>query len=127
MLEGGRVLHHLRRHLPQPRDHILLSGYQCEGTRGYLLENGAHSLDIDGRSIPVRAQVQSLEGFSGHADYAEIEDWLSDLAQPPGQTFLVHGEEEALQAQCTRLSRELGWNVQVPEHRQEFVLVAERS
>jgi len=49
MAEGGRVLHHLRHHLPDSRSMILLAGYQCEGTRGWQLQNGDAYLEIDGR------------------------------------------------------------------------------
>jgi len=122
MAEGGRVLHHLRHHLPDARASILLAGYQCEGTRGWQLLQGDPYLDIDGRSIPVRADVQSLDGLSGHADYVEIGEWLSELPKPPQATFLVHGDEQSLKAQQDRLSRQ-GWTVEVPEHRQRIVLI----
>ena len=122
MAEGGRVLHHLRHHLPDSRSSILLAGYQCEGTRGWQLQCGDPYLDIDGRSIPVRAEVESLDGLSGHADYAEVSDWLSELDAPPQATFLVHGDEESLQAQQLRLSQR-GWRVEIPEHRQCFQLI----
>jgi metallo-beta-lactamase family protein len=122
MAEGGRVLHHLRHHLPDSRSSILLAGYQCEGTRGWQLQCGDPYLDIDGRSIPVRAEVESLDGLSGHADYAEVSDWLSELDAPPQATFLVHGDEESLEAQQHRLSQR-GWRVEIPEHRQRFQLI----
>lgn len=126
MAEGGRVLHHLRHHLPDARSTILMAGYQCEGTRGWQLLNGDAYLDIDGRSIPVRAEIESLDGLSGHADYAEITDWLSELDRPPLGTFLVHGDEESLEAQRHRLSQR-GWQVDVPEHRQRFELIAAKN
>lgn len=124
MCEGGRVLHHLMRHLPDPRARILLAGFQCEGTRGWQLQQGASEIEIDGQKIQVRAQVETLDGLSGHADYAEIEDWLSGLDAPPQQTFLVHGDEDALEAQRARLSARPDWHVTVPAHREEFVLIS---
>ena len=122
MAAGGRVLHHLRHHLPEARASILMAGYQCEGTRGWQLLQGDSYLDIDGRSVPVRADVASLDGLSGHADYAEIGEWLSELPKPPRATYLVHGDQESLQAQQDRLSRQ-GWTVEVPQHRQRLVLI----
>lgn len=122
MAEGGRVLHHLRHHLPDSRSMILLAGYQCEGTRGWQLQNGDNYLDIDGRSIPVRADVESLDGLSGHADYSEITEWLSELEGPPQATFMVHGDEESLAAQQDRFSS-WGWRAEVPQHRQRFQLL----
>ena len=125
MVEGGRVLHHMRRNLSQPDTSILLAGYQCEGTRGWRLQNGEEEIEIDGQPIAVRASVDSLDGLSGHADYAEIEEWLADLERPPRTTFLVHGDLESLHGQRDRLSQRPGWQVEVPEHRQEYVLIAD--
>ncbi len=115
MVEGGRVLHHLRRSLPNPNDTVLLVGYQAEDTRGRLLQDGAESLELFGEAVPVRAQVEFLDGFSGHADYAQINRWLRQLSRPPKQVMLVHGEPASLQAQQTRINGWPGWNAQIPE------------
>jgi metallo-beta-lactamase family protein len=123
MCEGGRVLHHLKRHLPDPRSTILLAGYQCEGTRGHQLLNGAGEIEIDAQSVAVKARIEALEGMSGHADYSEIGDWLDDLKEAPRCTFLVHGDAPALAAQHERLSKERGWSVQVPTYGQKFDLL----
>ena len=123
MAQGGRVLHHLRHHLPEPDSLILMAGYQCPGTRGRELMEGADQVEIDGRQVPVRARVEMLDGLSGHADYLELEDWLADLRQSPARTYLVHGDEPSLSAQQSRLQQQRGWQVEVPRHQQEFVLV----
>lgn len=125
MLEGGRILHHLRQHLSRTQDLVLLSGYQCEGTRGYQLQRGAETLEIDGLSVSVRAQVESLGGFSGHADHSELQNWLGRLEQPPQRTFLVHGEPQALEAHRQRLAANWNQSVEVPEYRETFVLMEE--
>jgi metallo-beta-lactamase family protein len=124
MVEGGRVLHHLKRYLPDTRAQVLLAGYQCEGTRGHALQNGATELELIGRIIPVRAKVSSLEGMSGHADYRELGDWLSDLESAPQRTFLIHGDPDALQAHKERITERSGWNVEIPDHQQEIVLIS---
>lgn len=115
MAEGGRVLHHLRRSLPNPNDVVLLVGYQAEETRGWQLQNGAQSIRIFGEDVPVRARVEFLDGFSGHADYFQINRWLKKLTRPPQKVLLVHGEPPALQAQQARINSWPGWHAEIPE------------
>lgn len=123
MAEGGRVLHHLARHLPDPNVQILLAGYQCEGTRGYQLQNGIRQVEIRRYDVPVRARVRTLGGLSGHADYSELKDWLSDLQTPPERTFLVHGDTSSLTAQSARINAQPGWSASAPSHGQRVVLL----
>ncbi|MBS2038848.1 MBL fold metallo-hydrolase [bacterium] len=122
MLEGGRVLHHLRRSLSNPKDTILLVGYQAEGTRGAELLAGAESLELFGEEVPVRARVEFLDGLSGHADYAQINRWLQQLTEPPRQLFLVHGEPVSLKAQQTRINAWPGWSAEIASLNQLVIL-----
>ncbi len=115
MATGGRILHHLARRLPDPRTTVLLVGYQAAGTRGWSLLNGAATLRIHGEDVPVHARVASIDGFSAHADEAEISRWLGTFPAPPARTFLVHGEGAALAAAKARMDR-LGWPAHVPAH-----------
>jgi metallo-beta-lactamase family protein len=121
MATGGRVLHHLRQRLPDPRTTVLLVGFQPEGTRGWSLQNGAATLRIHGEDVPVKARVASVSGFSAHADEAELSRWLATFPSPPGRTFLVHGEPVALEAARQRTER-LGWKAHVPKHLEEAQL-----
>jgi metallo-beta-lactamase family protein len=121
MATGGRVLHHLARRLPDPRNTVLLVGYQAAGTRGWSLLNGARTLRIHGEDVPVNARVASIGGFSAHADEAELQRWLAALPAPPRRTFLVHGEPTALAAALERMER-LGWPAVVPTHLQQVAL-----
>jgi metallo-beta-lactamase family protein len=121
MATGGRVLHHLARRLPDPRTTVLLVGYQAAGTRGWSLQNGAATLRIHGEDVPVKARVAYLEGFSAHADEAEVSRWLATFPSPPRRTFLVHGEPGALAAAKERMDR-LGWPCHVPRHLEEVAL-----
>ncbi|MGH2605085.1 MAG: MBL fold metallo-hydrolase RNA specificity domain-containing protein, partial [Anaerolineales bacterium] len=98
MISGGRILHHLKHRLPDPRNEVLLVGYQAQGTRGRRLQEGAETVRIHGGEIPVRARVTSLSGLSAHADQQEILRWLRGFRRPPGQTLLVHGETPARDA-----------------------------
>jgi metallo-beta-lactamase family protein len=121
MATGGRVLHHLKQRLPDPRTTVLLVGFQPEGTRGWSLQNGATTLRIHGEDVPVKARVASVAGFSAHADEAELSRWLATFPSAPGRTFLVHGEPAALQAARLRTER-LGWRAHVPAHLEEVRL-----
>jgi metallo-beta-lactamase family protein len=122
MVEGGRVLHHLARQLPDPKSQVVLAGYQCEGTRGFQLQSGQRQVEIRGYDIPVRATVSTLHGLSGHADYRELKIWLSDLVTPPLQTFMVHGDLSSLQAQAARINSQPGWSALVPKHGERVLL-----
>ena len=114
MATGGRVLHHLAAQLPDPRNTVLLVGFQAGGTRGRALAEGARSLKIHGRYVPVRAEVVDLEDFSVHADADEILRWLGAMPEPPSTCFVVHGEQSSSSTLRDRIESELGWTAVVP-------------
>ena len=116
MATGGRVLHHLKYRLPDPRNTILFVGYQVHGTRGQLLRDGAREIKIHGEIVPVRAQIRSIDVFSGHADSTEIMRWLRMFKQPPKMTFVVHGEDDAREALAEEIHRALGWKTHIPDY-----------
>jgi metallo-beta-lactamase family protein len=116
MATGGRILHHLKYRLPDPRNTILFVGYQAYGTRGQLLRDGARSIKIHGENVPVRAQIRNIEAFSGHADSEEIMRWLSKFKKPPKMTFIVHGEAESSKALAEEIKQVLGWKTHIPEY-----------
>jgi metallo-beta-lactamase family protein len=122
MATGGRVLHHLKYRLPDPRNTVLFVGYQGVGTRGQLLRDGAKSIKIHGEYVPVRAQIRNIEAFSGHADSAEILRWLGKFKKPPKMTFVVHGEEESSRALAAEIEQKLGWKTHIPEYLESYVL-----
>jgi metallo-beta-lactamase family protein len=118
MATGGRVLHHLARHLPDPASAVIFVGYQAAGTRGRKLQEGAREIKIHGEMVPVNAHIESMGSLSAHADAAEILRWLSGFRRPPRATFVVHGEPEAAEALREKIAETLGWNVVVPAYRQ---------
>ena len=122
MATGGRVLHHLKHRLPDPRNTVLFVGYQAAGTRGQLIKDGARGIKIHGEIIPVRAQIRSMDAFSGHADSAEILRWLRRFKEPPRLTMVVHGEEASSRALADEIRRTLGWEVHVPQYLESFDL-----
>ncbi len=113
MMNGGRILHHLARRLPDPKTTVLVAGYQAKGTRGRSLIEGAEFLRIHGRDVPVRAVVRKVDALSGHADRHELDRWLGSMAAPR-RTFLVHGEPPAAAALAEFIRSRRGWNVHVP-------------
>ena len=116
MATGGRVLHHLKRLLPDPANHVVFAGFQAGGTRGAHLVGGAREVKIHGEWHPVNASVTQLDGFSAHADADELLDWMRRLHRPPQQVYVVHGEPEAADRLRHRIVDELGWPARVPEH-----------
>jgi len=122
MVTGGRILHHLILRLPDPRNLVLFIGFQAPGTRGFTIKNGASEVKMFGQEVPIRAQVESLEQFSDHADTPELLEWLHTFRRPPKQTYLVHGEPPAASQLCEAMTRELRWNVQVAAYRQKVPL-----
>lgn len=122
MLTGGRILHHLAAYGPDPRNAIILTGYQAAGTRGSALLGGADSLRIFGRDVPIRAEVVSLASLSAHADADELMAWMAAVKEPPRAVYVVHGEPTAADALRARIKHELHWNVRVPEHLERVVL-----
>ena len=113
MMNGGRILHHLARRLPDPRTTVLVAGFQAVGTRGRTLIDGAEFLSIHGRDIPVRAAVRRVDALSGHGDRHEIGRWLSSMP-PPRRVFLVHGEPPAARGMAEHLKTTLGWESTIP-------------
>jgi metallo-beta-lactamase family protein len=122
MATGGRVLHHLKQLLPDARNTVLFVGYQAAGTRGRTLVDGAATVKIHGEVIPVAARVVKNDQMSAHADQTEILRWLRGFTRPPSKTFLVHGEVDTMTTLATTITRELGWPVHMPLHRERVSL-----
>lgn len=124
MATGGRVIHHLKTFVGDPRNLILLAGFQAPGTRGASLISGAAKVRIHGEDWPVRAEVRQLQASSSHADAGEILAWLKQLPKPPRQIFITHGEPGPSDALRQHIEHRLGWSAIVPEHRQTVELTA---
>jgi metallo-beta-lactamase family protein len=122
MATGGRVLHHLAATLPDPRHTVLFVGFQAPGTRGRSLVDGAKTVRIAGRDVPVAARIEKIDSMSAHADYQEMMRWLSGFERPPKMTYLVHGEPAALEAQATRIAAEKKWPVHIARYMERVAL-----
>lgn len=123
MLQGGRILHHLKTKLPDEKNAVVFTGYQARGTKGLLLKNGLRRIRIHHQEIDVEAEIVNLDSLSAHADSDEIMQWLKFIKNPPAKTFLVHGESEARAALKYRIETELRWQVECPNANDSFSLV----
>lgn len=122
MCEGGRILHHLRHGLGNPRNTVLFVGFQAEGTLGRRLREGATTVNVLGEPIRVAAEVAALDGFSAHADQTELLAWVARLDPAPRQIFLVHGEPGPAETLAEALRAHTTARVHVPHRGEEFDL-----
>ncbi len=114
MLTAGRVLHHLKRLLPDKKNLIMLVGYQASGTRGRAMMEGAKTVRMHGEDVPVVAQFQPLGGLSAHADRAELLRWVNSAGVAPKQIFITHGERGSAEAFAQLLHEQVGSQCLVP-------------
>jgi metallo-beta-lactamase family protein len=117
MCTGGRVRHHLKHNLWRSQSSIVFVGYAASGTLARRIIDGAREVDVLGEQIAVHARIYTINGFSAHADQAELTAWQKDTAAQ--RTFLVHGEVEAMKSFATHLG---GGKVEMPEANQVFEL-----
>jgi len=123
MLEGGRVLHHIRSFAPDPKNMIVFTGYQAAGTRGADLTNGKKNVKVFGELIPINAEVRVLSNMSAHADYEEIMQWLSHFNHHPRKVFITHGEPDAAEALKEKIEERFDWTCVIPDYMQSEELV----
>lgn len=123
MAEAGRVQHHLKHHIEDPRSTVLLAGYQAENTLGRKLQDKQPTVTILGQDYQVRAQIETLTGFSGHADRNGLLNWAGAISKKPLRTFLVHGEDGPLKALADGLrSQDQYPKVDIPDLHQNFAV-----
>lgn len=120
MAEHGRVLHHLKNRIEDPKHTVLIVGWQAENTLGRRLVEHAPEVRIFGETYQNRAQCEVLNGFSGHAGQDELIAWVGGVSQKPKQTFLVHGELPAQTTLAGMLKEQYGLRVEIPEWKQSF-------
>jgi metallo-beta-lactamase family protein len=122
MATGGRVLHHMAKALPDPRNTVLFVGYQAAGTRGRSLVDGAREVRIHGQGISVAAQISRIDSMSAHADRGEILRWLGTMPGRPERLCLVHGEPQPMDALKQMIVQRLGWNTLTPTHQESIAI-----
>jgi metallo-beta-lactamase family protein len=114
MSQGGRILHHELRYLPDERNTLLMVTYQAHGTLGRKIFEGAGEIEILDQKIPVRAKIKSISSYSAHADQKGLLDWLCCLRKPIKKIFVVQGEEEPANVLAQKIKDSMGVEAEVP-------------
>jgi metallo-beta-lactamase family protein len=121
MAEAGRIKHHIKHNLWRPEAHVVIVGYQAEGTLGRRLLEGEKRVRIFGEEIAVRAHIHEISGLSAHADRSQLLEWAAHF-RGPALTLLTHGEPKAAFSLQLLLERRLGLTCAVPEPLEWFGL-----
>ena len=116
MCTAGRIKHHLKRNISDPRTTVLFVGYQAGGTLGRQILDGRERVRIHGKEYEVHAKVRQIYGFSGHADRGGLMRWSEHFRKAPRQVFLTHGDEEAAESLAADLRSQRKWNVTIPQY-----------
>jgi metallo-beta-lactamase family protein len=122
MVEAGRILHHIKNHGGDHRNCILFVGFQAEGTLGRRIRDGERHIRVFGEEMDLRAEVESIDGYSAHADRDELRKWVRMLGGPIRRAFCVHGEPDALEGMAALLKEEGVGEVHVPKLHESFDL-----
>lgn len=122
MCEVGRIKHHLKHNLWNPRNTILFVGYQAPGTLGRSIVEGAKKVKIFGEEIAVNARIEYIEGYSGHADQEWLLNFVYSFIQKPKHIFLVHGEIEGQEVLKQKIEQETGIPVTIPSFGESYEL-----
>ena len=122
MCEVGRIKHHLKHNLWNPKSTILFVGYQAPGTLGYNIVNGAKKVKIFGEEIAVNARIEYIEGYSGHADQEGLMNFIYSFIKKPDHIFLVHGEPEAQDVLREKIETETNIKIDAPEFGETYEL-----
>lgn len=122
MSHGGRIVHHERRYLPDPKSAILFVGYQTHGSLGRQILDGAETVKIFGEEVPVRARKIQIAGYSAHADQPQLLDWLRPLRRTLKKVFVVQGEDRASEVLAQKIRDELAITAVVPKKGESFEL-----
>jgi metallo-beta-lactamase family protein len=120
MCEAGRILHHLKNGVEDPRNLVLITGYQADNTLGRKLVDKLPEVNIFGEPLRVRAEVESIDALSGHADQQELLDWMAPVAPTLKKVFLVHGELAAMQALKAKIEARYKLEVICPKRGDRF-------
>ncbi|HOB76447.1 MAG TPA: MBL fold metallo-hydrolase [Phycisphaerae bacterium] len=122
MCEAGRILHHLKNNMEDPRNTILIVGYQAANTLGRRLVEKVREVKIFGEMYKLKARVKTLNGFSAHANATELRNLLAPLAPGCRQAFVVHGEPDQTQALADGMRADGFRKVAIPESGEAFEL-----
>jgi metallo-beta-lactamase family protein len=121
MCTAGRIKHHIKNHIDDPKNAILFVGYQAYGTLGYWIKSGSKKIRLLGERVYVRAKVNSIDSFSAHADYNGLLNWIKFFKPKPKRIFLTHGELKSAQSLSKKIER-LGIKTYIPDMKESIPL-----
>ncbi|MBU0627943.1 MAG: MBL fold metallo-hydrolase [Nanoarchaeota archaeon] len=121
MCTAGRIKHHLMHRISDPKNTILFVGYQVEGTLGYWIKKGEKKIRLLGHEVIVNADVQSIDSFSGHADYNGLLNWLKHISPKPKKAFIIHGDEKSALSFSKKVEK-IGINTHIPDMKEKISL-----
>ncbi len=122
MAEAGRILHHLKNNVQDPRNTVLIVGWTAPHTLGRRIAEKRAEVKIFGEPYELRANVATINGFSAHADRGELIEWITHFKKRPKHTYIVHGDE-AVSVEFGDTLRGLGFeDVNVPQFKQKYRL-----
>lgn len=119
-MTGGRILHHLMRYLGDPKNGVLIVGYQANGTLGAAIADHAKEVTIFGEQIPVRAEIAYIHEFSAHGDRSKIARWLSAETGSVKRVFLVHGDTDTKTSFRAFLEQKIPGEITIPKLYETF-------
>jgi metallo-beta-lactamase family protein len=115
----------LKHHLWRKESHIVITGYQAQGTIGRRIVDGAKTVKLFGEEIAVQAHIHTLGGFSGHADQKGLLDWVSHIRNPQLEVFVNHGEEKVSLELGQLINGQFHFKTTVPQWREKRGLFSE--
>jgi metallo-beta-lactamase family protein len=120
MCTAGRIKHHIANNVEDEKNTLLFVGFQVEGTLGSIIKGGAKKINLLGKEVSVNAKVESIEGFSAHADRNGLMEWLGSYSEKP-KVFIIHGEENQQGALAERLKKD-GYECVIPSLNEKIEL-----
>ena len=120
MCDVGRIKHHLKHNIWNPKSTILFVGYQAPGTLGHSIVNGAKKVTIFGEEMAVNARIEYIEGYSGHADQEWLMNFVYSFISKPKHIFLVHGEDDSQTVLKNKILEGTGIGVSIPEYGETY-------
>ncbi|MDH5442647.1 MAG: MBL fold metallo-hydrolase [Candidatus Nomurabacteria bacterium] len=122
MMHGGRIMHHAKHYMPDPNNTLLFIGYQAPGTVGRLVQSGVTPVLIHNKKVPVRCRIETIQGYSGHADRDQLVDFVQNNSEKLEQVFCVMGEPKSSQFLAQRISDYVGVKTSAPSEGESVVL-----
>ena len=122
MSNGGRILHHELRYLPDPKSEVVFVGYQAEGSMGREMLEGSTEVHIFGEAVPVRCHKIDIPGYSAHADQPHLLNWLSSMKTSLKKVFVVQGEQASSETLAHKIIDEFGVTAEAPHLNESVTL-----